>query len=63
MYCLRIAGLVCVLASLLVPGVASASTITGAENCVWALDLVGQVHVAGAATLTLELHQRYELAE
>ena len=53
----------CVLASLLVPGTASARTVAGAENRVWAFDLAKQVHVAGAATLTPELHQECGLAE
>jgi hypothetical protein len=55
--------LLCVLASLLVPGIASAHSAAGAENRVWAFDLSEQVHVAGAATLTPELHQGCGLAE
>ncbi len=58
-----ILALLCVLASLLVPGTASAHSVAGAENRVWAFNLAEQVHVAGAATLTLELHQGCELAE
>jgi len=52
-----------VLASLLVPGIASAHSATGAENRVWAFDLAEQVHVAGQHALTLELHQGYDLVE
>ena len=58
-----ILALLCVLASLLVPGIASAHTAVGAENRVWAFDLQEQVHVAGQRALTLELHQGYELAD
>ena len=52
-----------VLASLLVPGTASAHSATGAGNRVWAFDLAEQVHVAGQHALTPELHQGCELAE
>ena len=55
--------LLCVLASLLVPGIASAHAAGSAENRVWAFDLAEQVHVAGQHALTLDLHQGYELAE
>ncbi len=55
--------LLCALASLLVPGIASASAGGSAENRVWAFDLAEQVHVAGQRALTLELHQGCELAE
>ena len=58
-----ILALLCVLASLLVPGTASAHSAAGAENRVWASDLAEQVHVAGQHALTLDLHQGYELAE
>ncbi len=58
-----ILALLCVLASLLVPGMASAHSASGAENRVWAFDLAEQVHVGGAASLTLELHQGCELAD
>ena len=55
--------ILCLLASLLVPGIASASAVSSAENRVWAFDLVEQIHVGESASLTLELHQGYELAE
>jgi len=55
--------ILCVLASLLVPGTVSAHSATGAENRLWAFDLAEQVHVGGAASLTLELHQGYGLAD
>jgi len=58
-----ILALLCVLASLLAGGIASAHSATGAENRVWAFDLAEQVHVAGASALTLELHQGSALAE
>ncbi len=58
-----ILALLCVLASLLVPGIASASAGSSAENRVWAFDLAEQVHVDGAAALTPGLHQGCELAE
>ena len=58
-----ILALLCVLASLLVPGIASASAVSSAENRVWAFDLAEQIHVGESASLTLELHQGYELAE
>ncbi|HHK42403.1 MAG TPA: DUF4258 domain-containing protein [Planctomycetaceae bacterium] len=58
-----ILALLCVLASLLVPGIASAHSAVGAENRVWAFDLQGQVHVAGQRALTLDLHEGCELAE
>ena len=58
-----ILALLCVLASLLVPGIASAHSAEGAENRVWAFDLADQVHVAGQRALTPESHQGCELAE
>ena len=58
-----ILALLCVLASLLVPGAASAHSAAGAENRVWAFDLAEQVHVAGQHALTLELRQGSERAE
>ena len=48
--------LLCVLASLLVPGIASASMASGAETRVWAFDLQDQVRVGGERSLTLDLH-------
>jgi hypothetical protein len=42
---------------LLVPGIASASSATRAENRVWAFDLVDQVGVGVERSLTLELHR------
>ncbi len=50
------------LASLLVPGIASAHSAAGAESRVWAFDLADQVHVAGRRALTPELHQGCEPA-
>ena len=58
-----ILALLCLLASLLVPGIASAHSATGAENRVWAFDLQGEVHVAGQHALTPGLHQGCELAD
>jgi len=58
-----ILALLCVLASLLVPGTVSAHSATGAENRLWAFDLAEQVHVGGAAPLTLNLHQGSESAQ
>jgi hypothetical protein len=52
--------LLCVLASLLVPGIASASTAAGAENRVWAFDLPEQALVGDSASLTPELHRGCE---
>ena len=49
--------------SLLVPGIASASTAPGAENRVWAFDFTEQVHVGRAAALTPELHRGCEPCE
>jgi len=48
--------ILCVLASLLVPGIASASTAAGAETRVWASDLAEQVGVGAEHLLTHELH-------
>jgi hypothetical protein len=47
--------LLCALASLLVPGIASASTASGAETRVGVFDLPEQAFVGGSASLTLEL--------
>ncbi len=55
--------LLCVLASLLVPGIPSTDSSTGAQNRVWAFDLADQAHVAGQRALPLKLHPSYELAE
>jgi len=54
--------LLCVLASLLVPGIASASTAAGAETRVWASNFADQGRIGGSATLTLELRPGCELA-
>lgn len=51
-----------VLGSLLVPGMASASTAAGAETCVGAFDFADQVGAGVEASLTLELRQGYGLA-
>ncbi len=51
----------CVLASLLVPGIASASTAPGAETRVWAFDVQEQVRVWGERPLNVELHPGFEL--
>jgi len=58
-----IVALLCVLASLLVPGIASASTVASAENRVRAFDLADQVRIEVEASLTLELAQGCELAQ
>ena len=58
-----ILALLCVLASLLAGGIASAHAASGAENRVWGFDLAEQIHVGGQRALTPELHQGYELAE
>lgn len=50
----------CLLASLLVPGIASASTGSGAETRVWAFDLQDQVGVGVERSLTLVLHRGCE---
>jgi len=55
-----ILALLCVLASLLVPGIASAHATSSAGNRVWAFDLAEQVHVAGQRALTPELHRGCE---
>ena len=55
-----ILAIVCVLASLLVPGIASASTAAGPETRVWAFELHDQVGVRIERSLTLELHQGCE---
>jgi hypothetical protein len=52
-----ILALLCVLASLLVPGIASASTASVAETRVWAFDLQDQAHVGVERSLTLELRR------
>jgi hypothetical protein len=49
--------IVCVLASLLVPGIVSASTAAGAETRVGGIDLQEQALVGVEAALTLELRQ------
>jgi len=49
-----------VVASLLVPGISSASPAAAAETRVWAFELAGQVRVGDEAALTLELHRRCE---
>ncbi len=54
--------ILCVLASLLVPGIASASTAPGAETRVGAFDLQDQVHVGLECSLTHELHRGCDLA-
>ena len=54
--------LLCVLASLLVPGIASASTASGAETRVWAFNLADGVRVGVERSLTLELHRGCEIA-
>jgi hypothetical protein len=48
------------LASLLVPGIASASTTYGPETRVWAFELAGQVHVGVERSPTLEPHPECE---
>ena len=59
----RLLALLCLLVSLVVPGIASASTASGAENRVWAFDFTEQVHVGRAAALTPELHRGCEPRE
>ena len=54
--CAPILMLLCLLASLLVPGIASASTAAGTETRVGAFDFADQARVGGSAALTLELH-------
>jgi hypothetical protein len=54
--CCALLAILCLLASLLVPGIASASTAAGAETRVWAFDLADQVRVEVERSLTLELH-------
>jgi len=54
--------LACALASLLVPGIASASTVTGAETRVWAFDLADQVDVGVERSLTPDLRPGCEVA-
>ncbi len=58
-----ILALLCVLASLLAGGIASAHSSTGAENRVWDSSVQGQTRAGGAAALTLDLHPGCELAE
>jgi hypothetical protein len=55
--CWPLLAILCVLASPLVPGIASASTATDAETRVGAFDLVDGAHVGVEQSLTLELHQ------
>ena len=50
-----ILAILCVLASLLVPGIASASTAAGAATRVWAFDLAGKADVGIERSLTLDL--------
>lgn len=50
----------CALASLLVLGIASASTAAGAETRVWAFDVADQARVGVERSLTLELHRGCE---
>ena len=52
--------ILCFLASLLVPGIASTSTAAGAETRVWAFDLADQLRVGVEHSLTPELHQGCE---
>ena len=49
--------ILCFLASLLVPGIASAHSAVGAENRVWDFGLAGQLHVGVERSLTLALHR------
>jgi len=58
-----ILALLCVLASLLVAGTASAHSASGSENRVWALGHAEQVHAGGQLDLTHELHPGCELRE
>ena len=58
-----ILALLCVLASLLAGGTASANSSTGAENRVWDFQLQAPTCVGGAAALTPGLHQGSALAE
>ena len=48
--------ILCILASLLVPGIASASTAAGPETHAWAFDVPEQAFVGDSASLTLDLH-------
>ena len=57
-----ILALLCVLASLLVPGIASANSSPGAENRVWDFSTQEQVCAGSAAALTLELRPGCALA-
>jgi len=59
----RVLALLCVLASLLVPGITSANMASGAENRVWAFDLADGVRVGVERSLTPALHQGCELAQ
>jgi len=52
--------IVCFLASLLVPGIASAHSAAGAENRVWAFDLQDQTCAGVERSPTLELHRGRE---
>jgi hypothetical protein len=54
--------ILCTLASLLVPGIASAESATGAETRVGVFDLPEQAFVGDSASLTLELHRGCALA-
>ncbi|NJL27504.1 MAG: hypothetical protein HC897_06195 [Thermoanaerobaculia bacterium] len=50
--------ILCLLASLLLPGIAAANTAAGVETRVWAFDFAGQVHVAGSSDFDLDF--RYD---
>ena len=56
-----ILALLCVLASLLVPGIASANSSPGAENRVWDFSAQEQTRAGGASALTQELRPSCEL--
>jgi hypothetical protein len=60
--CWPILAILCVLESLLVPGIASASTAPGSETRVGAFGFAEQVRIGGSASLTLELHPGCEFA-
>ena len=58
-----ILALLCVLASLLAGGIASANSSSGAENRVWDFLLQEQTCARGASALTLDLHPGCDLAD
>lgn len=58
--CRNALALLCILASLLVPGIASPSTAAGAEARVWASDFADGVGVGVERSLTLELRRGHE---